>query len=164
MATLIGMSGEFKEQRYPVEQPEVTIGRKPDNTVVIDNPTVSSHHARILREGDAYVLEDLDSTNGTRVNSRDVRETRLHAKDIVQLGSLEFIFDAPELAAAGDRYTEADIELTNSMSAPTDFASISPFGSRPRERRGTWYIVLFITGIVAVLLLALYFIVLFSNT
>lgn len=166
MATLIGMSGEFKDQRYPVETPEVTIGRKSDNRVVIDNPTISSHHCRIIREGDAYLLEDLDSTNGTRVNSRDIQQTRLHPKDLLQFGSLEFLFDAPELAStAPDRYTDADIELTTGgMTAPTDFASISPFGSRPKERRGTWYMVLALSGIAALAALIFYLILLFSNT
>jgi hypothetical protein len=46
------------------------------------------------------------------------------------------------------------------MSAPQDFASISPFGARPRERRGTWYFVLAITGLVAILALVFYFLML----
>src|ERR1700750_91127 len=51
----------------------ITIGRLPDNTVVIDQPAGSSHHACIFREGETFVLEDLQSTNGTFVNERGVR-------------------------------------------------------------------------------------------
>jgi hypothetical protein len=43
---------------------------------------------------------------------------------------------------------------------PSDFASISPFGAPPRERRGTWYFVLAITGLVALLAMLFYFFVL----
>lgn len=149
MAKLIGMSGEFKGREFPLEQGETTIGRKADNRIALENPTISSHHCRILYSGDACILQDLDSTNGTRVNSREVKEAALHHKDLLQLGSVEFMLDAPDLTADTARYTDADAELaTGVMSAPQDFASISPFGARPRERRGTWYFVLIITGLV----------------
>ena len=163
MAKLIGMSGDFKGREYPIEQGEIAIGRKADNMILLDHPTISSHHCRILRNGDACVLQDLDSTNGTRVNSRDVKESALHHKDLLQLGSIEFLFDAPELAASGARYTDANSEMaTEAMSAPQDFASISPFGAPPRERRGTWYVVLTITGIVALLALFFFFFMLLN--
>ena len=158
MAKLIGMSGDFKGREYPIEQGEIAIGRKADNAILLDNPTISSHHCRILRSGDSCVLRDVESTNGTRVNSRDVKESVLHHKDLIQLGSIEFLFDAPELAAAGARYTDANAEMaTGAMSAPQDFASNSPVGAPPRERRGTWYFVLIITGAVSLLALVFFF-------
>ena len=161
MAKLIGMSGDFKGREYPIEQGEIAIGRKADNAILLDNPTISSHHCRILHNGDACVLQDLDSTNGTRVNSRDVKESALHHKDLLQLGSIEFMFDAPELATAGARYTDANAEVaTGAMSAPQDFASISPFGAPPKERRGVWYFALFAVGIVALVALAFFLLML----
>jgi len=107
MAKLIGMSGDFKAREFAIEQGEISIGRKVDNTIVLDHPTISSHHCRILHSGDTCVLQDLDSTNGTRVNSRDVKESALRHKDLIQLGTIEFLFDAPELATSGARYTDA---------------------------------------------------------
>lgn len=164
MAKLSGMSGDLKGREFPIEQGEITIGRKADNRILLDHPTISSHHCRILHSGDSCVLQDLDSTNGTRVNSRDIKESALHHKDLIQLGSIEFLFDAPELSAASARYTDANAEMANgAMSAPQDFASISPFGARPRERRGTWYFVLAITGLVALLALVFYFFILLST-
>ena len=161
MAKLSGMSGDFKGREYPIEQGEITIGRKADNMILLDHPTISSHHCRILRNGDSCVLQDLDSTNGTRVNSRDVKESALHHKDLIQLGSIEFLFDAPELASSGARYTDADAEVaTGTMSAPQDFASISPFGAPPKERRGVWYFALFAVGIVALVALAFFLLML----
>ena len=162
MAKLIGMSGDFKGREYHIEQGEITIGRKADNAILLDNPTISSHHCIIQRNGDSCVLQDLGSTNGTRVNSRDVKEsTSLHHKDLLQLGSIEFMFDAPELASSGARYTDADAEVaTGTMSAPQDFASISPFGAPPKERRGVWYFALFAVGIVALVALAFFLLML----
>ena len=161
MAKLSGMSGDFKGREYPIEQGEITIGRKTDNMILLDHPTISSHHCRILRNGDSCVLQDLDSTNGTRVNSRDVKECALHHKDLLQLGSIEFLFDAPELATSGARYTDANAEVaTAAMSAPQDFASISPFGAPPKERRGIWYFALIAIGAVALLALIFFLLML----
>lgn len=165
MAKLSGMSGDFKGREYPIEQGEITIGRKADNVILLDHPTISSHHCRILRSGDSCVLQDLDSTNGTRVNSRDVKESALHHKDLIQMGSIEFLFDAPELANAGARYTDANAEVaTGAMSAPQDFASISPFGAPPKERRGIWYFALIVIGAVALLALGFFFLMLAKAT
>ena len=55
----------------------VTIGRLPDNTIVIDNSAVSSRHVRIAREGPQFVVEDLESTNGTFVNGDKVTKRAL---------------------------------------------------------------------------------------
>ena len=165
MAKLIGMSGDFKGRDFPIEQGETAIGRKADNHIPLDNPTISSHHCRILFSGDSCVLQDLDSTNGTRVNSRDVKESALHHKDLIQMGSIEFLFDAPELANAGARYTDANAEVaTGAMSAPQDFASISPFGAPPKERRGIWYFALIVIGAVALLALGFFFLMLAKAT
>lgn len=73
--------------------PSMTIGRLPDNTVVIDNPAVSAHHARVFREGDDVVLEDLRSTNGTFVNDRHVYRQSLRNGDVVLVGKHKLIFD-----------------------------------------------------------------------
>lgn len=163
MAKLIGMSGDFKGREYPLEQGEITIGRKADNVILLDNPTISSHHCVILRQGETCILQDLDSTNGTRVNSRDIKDATLHHKDLLQLGSIEFIFDAPELAISGARYTDANAEMaTAAMAAPEDFNSISPFGAPPAERRGTWYFVLTSSGAIALLALAYFLVRLFQ--
>ena len=71
----------------------LTIGRLPDNAVVIDNPAVSGHHARIFREGDSVVLEDLQSTNGTFVNGRHVSRHVLRHGDEVLVGKHQLVFD-----------------------------------------------------------------------
>jgi predicted component of type VI protein secretion system len=71
----------------------LTIGRLPDNVVVVDNPAVSGRHARVVREGDQVVLEDLSSTNGTFVNGRAVTRHVLQHGDEVLVGKHELVFD-----------------------------------------------------------------------
>jgi pSer/pThr/pTyr-binding forkhead associated (FHA) protein len=62
----------------------ITIGRGPDNTIVVNDPSISTHHAQLLLERDTYRLKDLDSTNGTRVNGKPVTETVLRFDDRIR--------------------------------------------------------------------------------
>lgn len=68
----------------------ISIGRLPDNDVVLDYPTVSSHHARIVVDGDHAMIEDIGSTNGTALGSPDrrVSHSPLSPTDTVYFGSL----------------------------------------------------------------------------
>lgn len=74
----------------------VTIGRQPDNTLRIDNPAVSGHHARVYSEGDHYVLEDAESFNGTYVNNHRIGKVILKDRDKALIGkhTIEFREDA----------------------------------------------------------------------
>ena len=72
----------------------LTIGRLPDNKVVIDNPAVSGHHARVFLEGSSVVIEDLNSTNGTFVYGRPVARHVLRHGDEVLIGKHHLAFDA----------------------------------------------------------------------
>jgi pSer/pThr/pTyr-binding forkhead associated (FHA) protein len=71
----------------------VTIGRLPDNAVVIDNPAVSGHHARVFQDGTSVILEDLRSTNGTFVNGRPITRHVLQHGDEVLVGKHQLTFD-----------------------------------------------------------------------
>src|SRR5687768_18607122 len=70
----------------------VTIGRLPDNNIVIDNPAVSGRHARVYREGNHYVLEDLKSTNATFVNDKPIARHTLLEGDSVLVGKHTLVF------------------------------------------------------------------------
>jgi len=76
----------------------ITIGRGPDNTIAVNDPSVSTHHAQLLLEGDTYRLKDLDSTNGTRVNGKPVTETVLRFNDRIRFGAAEARYESSEAA------------------------------------------------------------------
>ena len=75
-----------------------TLGRRPYNDVVIDNLAVSGEHAAVLMSGSEVQLEDLNSTNGTYVNSRAIRKQVLRHNDTVEIGKykIKFLGDAQE--------------------------------------------------------------------
>lgn len=66
----------------------ITIGRYPDNNVVINEPIVGRHHAKIIQHSDGhYTILDLNSKNGTFVNGKRIfEETRLNLNDVVKIG------------------------------------------------------------------------------
>ncbi|MGA2720494.1 MAG: FHA domain-containing protein, partial [Candidatus Acidiferrales bacterium] len=84
----------------PVDSQEVSIGRSPDNGIVIDNPAVSHYHARVFKEEDRLMLEDFGSLNGTFVNGQRVQMVTLKAGDSVGIGK-HTILVADSRAAAG---------------------------------------------------------------
>jgi len=93
---------KFNEQvlkEIPLEGPQLTIGRKPDNDLVIDNPAVSGHHARVVKEEAGFFIEDLGSTNGTFLNDAKVQKQKLKNTDRVSVGKHSLIFqdEAPPL-------------------------------------------------------------------
>jgi pSer/pThr/pTyr-binding forkhead associated (FHA) protein len=80
----------------------ITIGRLRDNAIVIDQPAVSSHHACIFREGETFVLEDLQSTNGTFINDRRVSRCRLKHEDVIGVGTERLTFNERSEGPAAD--------------------------------------------------------------
>jgi pSer/pThr/pTyr-binding forkhead associated (FHA) protein len=74
----------------PVDTQVVTIGREPDNDVVLDFTTVSSHHARIVFKNGVAYIEDLGSTNGVAIGlpTAKISQAALHADDVVYFGSV----------------------------------------------------------------------------
>ena len=93
-------------KEIPLDKPSLSVGRKPDNDIVIDNPAISGHHCKIVQKGDTYYVEDLESTNGTFVNEKRVVKSGLHDQDVVGLAkhALVFVDDRPaESAEGGDK-------------------------------------------------------------
>lgn len=86
MPTLVLKFENAVLKRVPVGAKEVSIGRSPDNGLVIDNPAVSHYHARVFREDDRLMLEDFGSLNGTFVNGQRIKMVTLQPGDAVVIG------------------------------------------------------------------------------
>ncbi|MEA3376848.1 MAG: DUF3662 and FHA domain-containing protein [Chloroflexota bacterium] len=73
-------------------EPVVSIGRALDNDVIIDDPRVSRHHAQMRHRYGHYVLYDLDSSGGTRINDYPVEECVLHSGDVISFAGVEVVY------------------------------------------------------------------------
>ncbi len=85
---------------YPFAGAEISVGRLPENDIVIDNLSVSRKHAVITSRKDGYLLRDLGSKNGTLLNDRPVSEAKLSKGDVIVIGKYEILFQIPTLEAA----------------------------------------------------------------
>ena len=72
---------------FPLEGPEITIGRESTNAIAINDVEVSRKHARMEMRGPAYVIQDLGSTNGTFVNGEKIKKATLKEGDRVLIGT-----------------------------------------------------------------------------
>lgn len=95
---MLTISDPARSGRQPGERLEApagaTVGREPGNTLVLREDTVSARHAVLRHERGRWLLEDLDSTNGTFVNGRPVHGTvRLGKGDEVRFGHVALRFE-----------------------------------------------------------------------
>ncbi len=79
-------------RRLALEGAECRIGRADDNDVVLPDQLVSRHHAAIRRSGEEFVLVDLGSANGVRLNGQRVDSASLHDRDHILVGTTELRF------------------------------------------------------------------------
>jgi len=84
---LIQIYGPKLGERYTLEADRSTIGRDLGNSIVLVDESVSRFHAKIERTARGFVLEDLESTNGSRVNDDSIKSCLLKSGDQLQIGS-----------------------------------------------------------------------------
>jgi hypothetical protein len=85
-ALLTFESGPFAGRMVALPSQMVSVGRAPDNDVVVGDPATSGHHGRIEVRNGAFWVSDLGSTNGTLVNGEPVIEKELSDGDLIAIG------------------------------------------------------------------------------
>jgi len=86
---------EGEEETLTLDQSELTIGRSPDNQLVLSGSAISRHHARVFADRYGYFIEDLASSCGTYLNGRRLESTAPHelkSGDLIRLGKLQIQF------------------------------------------------------------------------
>ena len=92
-ASVLGLHGDLAGRRYAVGDAPVTFGRGEDNDIVIPDPGASRLHAELRQEGDGFVVADLGSANGTRVNGDLITAPRhLRPGDEISIATHRFSF------------------------------------------------------------------------
>ncbi len=130
MAKLQLILSEDSQPFHELTEDKTTVGRVEDNTLQIDDVSVSSHHAEIVSDGTLYHLHDLGSTNGTFVNGEQITDAVLNSNDEVRFGAIAAIFLAgsEELwdAQPLPKSSAPSVELANQSEKPANFKSSSP--------------------------------------
>ncbi len=77
---------------FEIVSAETLIGRAPTCSLQLTDESISREHSVVLADDDTYVLEDLQSTNGIKVNGKRVRSTELGHGDEIEIGQTRLIF------------------------------------------------------------------------
>jgi pSer/pThr/pTyr-binding forkhead associated (FHA) protein len=93
-ALVIRAGGGRAGESFAVDRERMTIGRRPDCDVFLDDVTVSRDHALLVQRGDAWYLDDCGSLNGTYVNRSRIESQRLEEGDEVQIGKYKLTYHA----------------------------------------------------------------------
>jgi len=108
MAKVTLLFNDSVVSEHELDKEEITIGRKPDNDIQIDNLAVSGRHARILTILNDSFLEDTNSTNGTYVNGSLVKKHALQNGDEISIGKHKLQY-TNEAASSGDDFEKTMI-------------------------------------------------------
>ncbi len=91
-ALVIRAGGGRVGESFALQGERMSIGRRPDSEVFLDDITVSRDHALLIHRGDMWHLDDCGSLNGTYVNRRRIESHRLEDGDEVQIGKYKLTY------------------------------------------------------------------------
>ncbi len=86
MSVIVVQRGPAIGQRFELAGQRLSVGRAAECDIMLDDVTVSRHHAEFVAEGDGWLLVDMGSLNGTYVNRSSVERHRLNSGDLIQIG------------------------------------------------------------------------------
>jgi len=123
------------EITHDLPEEKTTIGRLQENTLHIDDSSVSSNHAEIIYENHSFFVRDLGSTNGTYLNGVKVETAVLNHSDELRFGSVVCLFTSQGSGNDQALIESASLITTaaNESRRPVNFVSSSPL---PREEKG----------------------------
>ena len=102
LGVLVICNGGFEGMEYELTSDETLIGRNPKTDITLLDENISREHAIVLldEETGAYTIEDLQSSNGTKVNGKRIRSAELADTDEIEIGNTRFRFLLKEVSGA----------------------------------------------------------------
>ena len=92
MASVIVIFGGKEEKTYQLDRSRLVVGREPKCEIQIDNLGISREHCAFSQRGEAYLIQDLNSSNGTYVNGKKITEHFLNNDDEIIIGKYKLVF------------------------------------------------------------------------
>ena len=144
---------------FELDKEQLSVGRKDGMDICIKESSLSSYHCDFIRlEDGSYMLRDNNSTNGTRVNNEPITEKVLKNSDIIQLGSVEILYDSNDHASSGtiSRTHTIDLDSTEmNLAGVRELSNLSPFAQAQRtKQKKVNTIILISIGVLGTLLIA----------
>jgi pSer/pThr/pTyr-binding forkhead associated (FHA) protein len=126
------------EITHELTEDVVTIGRVPDNVLQIDDASVSSYHAQLTLRDGVYILQDLGSTNGTRLDGNNIEpeaEHPLNGNENIRFGHINTTYMTDEGSHSEPLPEESEpvAAVATSSVQPADFSNASPFQKKKKK-------------------------------
>ncbi len=97
MAFLTVLEGTLKGHKVVLEHPLTRVGRREENDWVLQDASVSGTHCEIEKSDTGFLLRDLGSTNGTKVNNEPVKQKQLFRNDIIHIGEIALMLEGEDV-------------------------------------------------------------------
>lgn len=120
MAKLVVITEGFGGRVLEVSSEKATVGRLDDNKYCLAEPSVSSHHCELTLKGDEILVKDLNSTNGTFINSDPIKEGTLKPGQTLRLGVVELRYETGKKQVEQPRPSGVKIESTAKQTGSID--------------------------------------------
>ena len=159
---LMVLSEKYRGLVFELKEDTVSVGRNDQRDICIKDPSLSSYHCDFIHTEEGYFICDRGSTNGSRLNNVSLDPEEMYPlknSDLLQLGSLEVMFDFDDGSSTSVSRTETGIDLTSSqtgMSTVKDFSNLSPFASNESKNKArNRMMVIAASGVAGLLILGL---------
>ncbi|MCG5499597.1 FHA domain-containing protein [Ectothiorhodospira lacustris] len=119
MSRLCLSCGDTLIGEYPMGQKTLSIGRRPDNDIRLNNLAVSGYHAQVISLLNDALVEDLGSTNGTLVNGIRIRKRVLQEGDVIAIGNYQIRFTQVSAPREDNRHSGDETLILTSAPLPS---------------------------------------------
>jgi pSer/pThr/pTyr-binding forkhead associated (FHA) protein len=158
MAFLKIVSGTRAGEQIFLDQPTLKVGRRDGNDLIISDPSVSGSHCEIDKSESGYVLRDLGSTNGTRVNGETVTVSGLFRNDVIHIGDVSVIIDGDDISQTrgGDTQKISRTSIVIPAHSPTSIKAPADVFVKKTNSNKIWIAVIVVLLLVIAALLFLF--------
>jgi len=88
-ARLVVVTTALGGMEFLLDRPSLVIGRTEENDIILNHPSISRHHAKVVRDGDRYTVVDLQSANGVHVGGETYERVDVQPGDVIELGHVK---------------------------------------------------------------------------
>lgn len=156
MACLTVLDGSLKGQRFTLEQPLTRVGRREGNDWVVQDGSISGTHCEIEKNDAGYLIRDLGSTNGTKVNSVTIKEKTLSRNDIILIGEVPMMLEGDDVAQSEKAEPIAVPRTTIIIQPKRTLETPKEFGKKSNSNKIWVAVIVVLVLVIAYLLVQLF--------
>jgi pSer/pThr/pTyr-binding forkhead associated (FHA) protein len=156
MACFTVLDGSLKGQRFTLEQPLTRVGRREGNDWVLQDGSISGTHCEIEKSDAGFLIRDLGSTNGTKVNNAPVKEKFIFRNDIIMMGEIPVMVEGDDVPPSEQAEPQAIPRTTIIIQPNRTHETPKEFGKKSNSNKIWVAVIAVLVLVIAVLLVQLF--------